>query len=147
MRTVYPVNLKVFIKDEAIQLLRKKFDWRSYGGKHHESTYTKFIQSYYLYEKFNIDYRRASLSNQICVGAIDRDWAIEQLRSIPYKPEEIDETKYYIAKKLGVDKDEFERIMRLPPKWYWDYPNDHRLLGFIYDSYRKLFKKEKLDRF
>jgi len=36
-----------FIKGEAVQLLREKFDWRPYGGKHYESTYTKFIQSYY----------------------------------------------------------------------------------------------------
>ena len=147
IRMIYPLNLVPFIKDEAVELLREKFDWRPYGGKHHESTYTKFIQSYYLYEKFKIDYRRATFSTQICVGGMDRDRAVEQLRSIPYKPEEIDEAKHYVAKKLGVDKDEFERIIRLPAKWYWDYPNDQRRLGFIYDTYRKLFKKEKLDRF
>jgi hypothetical protein len=66
---------------------------------------------------------------------------------LPYNPEEIDELKSYIAKKLAIDRDEFEFIMRLPPKWYWDYPNDERKLSFIYDTYRRLFKKEKLDRF
>jgi N-acetyl sugar amidotransferase len=147
IRMIYPLNFVRFIKDEAIQLLREKFDWRPYGGKHHESTYTKFIQSYYLYEKFKIDYRRATLSTLICLGEIDRDQAVEQLRSIPYQPEEIDEAKQYIAKKLGIDRAEFERIMRLPAKWYWDYPNDERMLAFIYDTYRRLFKKEKLDRF
>ncbi len=147
IRMVYPLNLVPFVKEDAIKLLKEKFDSRTNGGKHHESTYTKFIQSYYLLEKFRIDYRRATLSTQICVGEIDRDLAIEQLRSVPYKPEEIDEVKRYIAKKLGVSNDEFERIMRLPPKWYWDYPNDQRMLGFIYDTYRKLFGKEKLDRF
>jgi N-acetyl sugar amidotransferase len=147
IRMIYPLNLVPFVKSEAIQLLREKFDWRPYGGKHHESIYTKFIQSYYLYEKFKIDYRRATLSSQICVGEIDRDAAVEQMRSKPCKPEEIDEAKRYVAKKLGVAKDEFEQIMRLPAKWYWDYPNDQRRLGFMYDTYRSLFKKEKLDRF
>ena len=146
MRMVYPLNNVRFIKDEAIQLLREKFDWRPYGGKHYESTYTKFIQSYYLYEKFKIDYRRATLSTQICIGEIDRDQAIEQLNSKPYQPEEIAQAKYYIAKKLGIDREELERIMRLPPKWYWDYPNDEPRLTFIYDNYRRLFKREKLDR-
>ena len=147
MRMVYPLNFVPFIKDEAIKLLREKFDWRPYGGKHYESTYTRFIQSYYLYAKFNIDYRRATLSTQICVREIERCRAIEQLRSKPYDDEEIDAAKQYIAKKLGVDRCEFERIMRLPPKWYWDYPNDERRLSFIYDTYRRLFKREKLDRF
>ena len=147
MRMIYPLNFVPFIKDDAIRLLSEKFEWRPYGGKHHESTYTKFIQSYYLYEKFKIDYRRATLSTRICVGEIDRCRAIEQLRSKPYNPEEIDEMKNYIAKKLGIDRDEFEGIMRLPPKWYWDYPNDEHKLRFIYNTYRRVFKREKLDRF
>ena len=147
IRMIYPLNSMPFVKSEAIQLLRDKFDWRPYGGKHYESIYTKFIQSFYLYEKFKIDYRRATLSSQICVGEIDRHSAVEQLKSIPYQPEEIDEAKCYISKKLGIDRDEFEQIMRLPAKWYWDYPNDQCRLGFIYNTYRRLFKKEKLDRF
>jgi len=147
LRMAYPLNYVPFIKDDAIKLLRHKFDWRPYGGKHYESTYTRFIQSYYLYEKFNIDYRRATLSTQICVGEIDRCRAVEQLRSKPYDVDEIDAAKRYIAKKLAVDKDEFERIMRLPAKRYWDYPNDERRLSFIYDTYRRIFKREKLDRF
>jgi N-acetyl sugar amidotransferase len=147
IRMIYPLNFVPFVKDEAIRLLKEKFDWRPYGGKHYESTYTRFIQSYYLYEKFKIDYRRATLSTLICVGEIDRCRAVKQLRSIPYDPEEIAEAKSYIAKKLGIDRDELERIMRLPAKWYWDYPNDERRLSFIYDTYRRLFKKEKLDRF
>ena len=147
MRMIYPLNYVPFIKDDAVKLLREKFEWRPYGGKHYESTYTRFIQSYYLYEKFKIDYRRATLSTRICVGEIGRCCASQQLISLPYDPNEIEETKQYVAKKLGIDKDEIERIMRLPAKRYWDYPNDERRLSVIYDMYRKLFKREKLDRF
>ena len=147
MRMIYPLNFVPFLKDEAIRLLSDKLEWRPCGGKHHESTYTKFIQSYHLYEKFKIDYRRATLSTRICVGTIDRCRAVQQLRSTPYNPEEIDEAKNYFAKKLGIGRDEFERILRLPPKWYWDYPNDERKLRFIYNTYRRVFKREKLDRF
>ena len=59
----------------------------------------------------------------------------------------MEEDKRYIAKKLGVGMDEFESILNLPAKWYWDYPNEERKLRFIYDTYRAIFKKEKLDRF
>jgi len=147
IRTIYPLNFVPFVKADAIELLKEKFDWKSHGGKHYESRYTKFIQSYYLYEKFGIDYRRATLSAQICTGEIHRDDAIERLKSKPYDLHEITEEKQYISKKLGISGDEFERILALPSKWYWDYPNDHKWLGFIYDTYRRIFKKEKLDRF
>jgi N-acetyl sugar amidotransferase len=147
MWMVYPLNYVRFIKNEAIQLLKEKFDWKPHGGKHHESTYTKFIQSYYLYEKFKIDYRRATFSTQICTGEIDRDQAVEQLKYRPYKAEEIDEDKHYIAKKLGIQKEELQQILCLPARWYWEYPNDERRLGFMYDTYRTIFKREKLDRF
>jgi hypothetical protein len=144
---VYPLNFVPYVKDEAVRLLIEKFDWKPYGGQHHESSYTKFIQTYYLYEKFGIDYRRVALSIQICDERVSRNDAIEQLRSVPYDLKEVDNEKQYISKKLGVSPDEFEDIVGLQPKCYGDYPNDQRKLGFIYDTYRKLFNKEKLDRF
>jgi hypothetical protein len=66
---------------------------------------------------------------------------------MPYDPQTIEQDKRYISKKLGIARDEFETILNLPAKWYWDYPNDQKKLGFIYDVYRMVFKKEKLDRF
>ena len=147
IRMIYPLNYVPFVKEEVNELLKDKFSWKDYGGKHYESRYTMFIQSYYLYEKFGIDYRRAGLASQICTGEIYRDDAIEQLKSKPYDPAKIEEEKQYISKKLGVSKGEFERILNLPAKWYWDYPNDDRKLGYIYDAYRLLCKKDKLGSF
>jgi N-acetyl sugar amidotransferase len=147
IQMVYPLNLVPFVKEDAMALLSDKFDWKPYGAKHYESRYTRFIQSYYLYEKFGIDYRRATFSSLICTGDVSRDSAVEQLQSKPYDAERIEEDKQYIAKKLGVSRDEFDDILRLPAKWSWEYPNDHKKLGFIYDTYRWLFRKEKLDRF
>jgi N-acetyl sugar amidotransferase len=144
---VYPLNLLPYSKERAVEMLSERFEWKSYGGKHHESRYTKFIQSYYLYEKFEIDYRRATFSTQICAGEMTRCDANRELESIPFDPVQAGETKQYVSKKLGVTLDEFDRILKLPAKWYWDYPNDSRKLAFIYDTYRALFKKEKLDRF
>jgi N-acetyl sugar amidotransferase len=147
IKTIYPLNYMPFAKKDAIKLLEEKFDWKAYGGKHHESRYTKFIQSYYLFEKFGIDYRRATLSSQICAGDVLREDAVIKLRSKPYDPVEIEEDKKYIAKKLDVTNEELDDILKLPAKWYWDYPNAKRKLEFIYDTYRTIFRKEKLDRF
>jgi N-acetyl sugar amidotransferase len=147
VQVVYLLNYVPFLEEEAISTLRDKYGWRYYGGKHYESRYTRFIQSYYLYEKFGIDYRRATLATQVCTDKISRDEASERLKSKPYDPSEIEDEKRYIAKKLGVTADEFERILRLPAKWYWDHPNDDKKLSFVYNTYRKLFKKEKLASF
>ena len=147
IRMMYPLNYVPFAKEQVTELLEEKFGWKNFRGKHHESKYTMFIQSYYLYEKFGIDYRRAGLAAQICVGKISRDDAIEQLKEKPYEPFEIEEEKRYIAKKLDVSKDEFESVLSRPAKWYWDFPNDEKKLGFIYDAYRLLFRKDKLGSF
>jgi len=147
IRMIYPLNFVPYVKPEAVQLLTEQFDWKPYGGQHHESSYTKFIQTYYLYDKFGIDYRRVALSIQICDGKADRQTATEQLKCLPYDLQEVEEEKQYISKKLGVSRSEFEKIIRLPAKWYDDYPNDQKKLGLLYDAYRILFRKEKLDRF
>ena len=144
---LYPLDLVPYVKEDAIRLLQKEFDWVCYGAKHQESRYTKFIQSYYLYEKFNIDYRRAGMSIEICSKQIDRAAAIEKLRCKPYDPNAVEDDKRYVSKKLGVSSGEFESILNKPPKWYWNYPNDQKKLGFIYDTYRAIYRKEKLDRF
>lgn len=147
IRMVYPLNYVPFVKADAIKILRDKFDWKDYGGKHHESIYTKFIQSYYLFEKFGIDYRRAGLAAQICNGEIGRTEANEQLEVRPYVADEIDIEISYIAKKLGIARNEFLRIVNLPAKWYWNYPNEDKKLSLIYDAYRFVFRKEKLANF
>ena len=144
---VYLLNYVNYVKEDVMELLKEKLDWKFYGGKHYENIYTGFIQSYYLYEKFGIDYRRATLSSQICLGNVNRDAALEQLKSKPYELAKVEREKQYISKKLQISEDEFERILSLPPKWYWDYPNDEKKLGFVYDTYRKIFNKEKLGSF
>jgi N-acetyl sugar amidotransferase len=147
IKMVYLLNYVPFEKESAMQLLHDKLDWKYYGGKHYESRYTGFIQSFYLFNKFGIDYRRATLSSQICVGVINREEALKQLDQLPYTEEKVHEEKGYIAKKLGISLEEFEELLNLDAKWYWDYPNDEKRLGYIYDTYRKWFGKEKLGSF
>lgn len=147
VKIIYLLNYVPYEKEKAMEFLKEKLDWKFYGGKHYESKYTGFIQSYYLYVKHKIDYRKATLSSQICTGDVTREAALEQLKSEPFNAARVEEEKKYIAKKLGISIEEFEAIINLPPKWYWDYPNDSKKLNFIYDTYRKVFNKEKLGSF
>lgn len=147
MKIIYLLNYVPYSKDKAMELLKNELDWRYYGGKHYESLYTGFIQSYYLFKKFGIDYRRATFASQICTGELKREDALKMLSTLPYTEEKAQREKEYISKKLSISKENLEDIINLPPKWYTDYPNDEKRLNFIYDMYRKLFKKDKLGNF
>jgi hypothetical protein len=38
-----------------MRILSEELGWKYYGGKHHESIYTRFYQGYVLPKKFKID--------------------------------------------------------------------------------------------
>ena len=147
IKMTYLLNFIPYNKDEAIELLINELDWKNYGGKHYESKYTGFIQSFYLVKKFNLDYRRATLSSQICVDSVTRDEALEILKTPSYNENTVEKEMEYISKKLGVSLAEFKSIVNLQGHWYKEYPNDEKWLGYVYDTYRKLFKKDKLGSF
>ena len=139
IRIVYLLNYLPYKKDDAIQTLQRELGWKNYGGKHHESVYTRFVQSYIQPKKFNLDYRRATFSTQICTEEITRVKALEELKKKPYDPSKIEVEKEYVSKKLGISLEEFEGIMSSPPKSYKDYPNNEKKLKFIYTVYNKFF--------
>ena len=66
-------------KKEALEVIKKELDWQDYGGKHFESIFTRFYQGYILPNKFNVDKRRAHLSNLVLSGQISRDEALAEM--------------------------------------------------------------------
>lgn len=140
IRMCYPLNYLPYNKKEAIRVLEEELDWKNYGGKHHESLYTKFVQSYYLFEKFGIDYRRATFSTQICAGEMTREEALQELTKKPYNSLKLEEEKEYIRKKFDISMDDLNHILNLPPKCFEDYPNSRKKLEFIYSVYRMINK-------
>ncbi|MDB4072528.1 N-acetyl sugar amidotransferase [Gammaproteobacteria bacterium] len=141
IKTIYILNYFPYSRDNALKLLTEKLGYQDYGGKHHESTYTKFVQSYYQPMKFNLDYRRATFSSAICNNDMTREDALIQLSELPYDPDTLDASKEYVAKKFDLTLEEFEAIANQEPKSYKDYPNNERFLTFIYKIYRHFFKK------
>jgi len=142
IKTIYPLNYLPFSKDDAIALLTDVLGFRYYGEKHHESRYCRFVQSYYLFKKFGIDYRRATYSSMIMDGRMERSEALAYLDELPYRPENEADDLRYVAKKLEISVAELDAIVAEPPTWYWDHPNDEAKLAFIYGAYRKLYGKK-----
>ncbi len=125
IRVYKPLNLIPYNKGEAKELLRQEFGWQDYGGKHYESRFTKFFQSYYLPEKFGYDKRRAHLSSLIVSGQTTRDQALAELERPLYDPVQLEEDREFVLKKLGLEREEFDQIMQPPNKSFRDYPSNY----------------------
>jgi N-acetyl sugar amidotransferase len=139
------LNYLDYNKEEAMKILERELGWKYYGGKHHESIYTRFYQGYILPTKFGYDKRRSHLSSQICSGEITREAAAIELQKPAYAPAMQEEDREYVAKKLGVSDNEFDAIMKLPSRRFQDYPSYSRvmegpLLKGIHDGLRDLYR-------
>ena len=139
IKIVYILNLYDYDKEEAKKILKEKLDYNDHGGKHHESVYTRFMQSYVQPVKFNLDYRRATYSSLICSNFMTREEALKLLENSPYEDEQVEKDITYVSKKFGITEDDFKNIINKPAKSYKDYPNSERFLTFIYNVYRFIF--------
>lgn len=143
IKILYPLNYYDYNKELAKKELEQDFGWTYYGSKHGESKYTKFIQRYYLVKKHGIDYRRATLSSEICLGKVKREEALEILKQPYYEGDNINEEMEFISKKLSIDLTELDEILNSEARWFYDYKNSMNFLHFFYDLYRKIYGKAK----
>ena len=139
IRTIYLLNYVPYSKAGAMKSLQDELGWQDHGGKHFESRITGFVHSYILPVKFGIDYRRATLSTQICAGDVTREEALQVLEHPPFNPEQARREMEYLAKKFEISLAELEEILARPPRSHRDYPNDQKKLEFIYRVYRRYF--------
>ncbi|HYM37646.1 MAG TPA: N-acetyl sugar amidotransferase [Nitrospiraceae bacterium] len=110
-------------KQEALDILERELGWVPYGKKHYESIYTRFYQGHILPTKFGFDKRRAHLSCLVNNGELTREEALAELKEPAIPGEQLREDRAFVFKKLGLTEQEFEAIMALPRKTFWDYPS------------------------
>jgi N-acetyl sugar amidotransferase len=123
MEVVRPLEYIDYNKRKVKEFLIKELGWRDYGGKHYESVFTKFFQSYFLPTRFGYDKRKAHLSSLIVSGQLTREEAIEELSKPLYDPSELENDRLYFTKKLGISHNEFESIMNQPIVDYSSFKN------------------------
>ena len=135
------LNYADYNKREAKAILAREVGWVDYGGKHHESIYTRFYQGYILLRKFGFDKRKAHFSSLICSGQMKRADALCELEQPPYPIAEQEADKAYVIKKLQLTDAEFEAIMRRQPLRYTDYPSMDRFYrGRLYRAMRFVYR-------
>lgn len=131
MHYVRVLDFVDYNKKRAMDILEKEVGWQYYGGKHYESTFTKFYQAYILPRKFNIDKRKPHLSTLICSGQMTREQALEEMKRPLYDPKEIEADKEYVLKKLGLSSEIFAEIMNRSVMSHLDYPNSQKWLAIL----------------
>lgn len=142
MKVVKPLDLIPYTKADAIATLQKEFGWEPYANKHFESVFTRFYEGYWLIKKFGYDKRRCHFSSLILTGQLKRDEALETLKNPPYDEKQAMEDLEYVAKKMGLTKDEFLNLMKQENKTYKDYKNTSGLISLAVKAAR-LFGMEK----
>ena len=118
-------------REEAIAEMTQNMGWKDYGGKHFESFFTKFYQSFILPEKFGVDKRRPHLASMICSGSISREKALEILKMPIYSKDKRKQDIVYFNTKFGLSKEDFEKLMQTPPVLHTFYPNNKKLIEFL----------------
>lgn len=124
IRAVPLLDYVSYIKKEVKPFLKDELGWKEYSGKHGESTFTYFYQSYILPRRLKVDKRRAHLSCLVCAGEITREEALKELEKPLYTDQELREMKEYVIKKMNLTEEEFENYMNLPVRSYSDFKTD-----------------------
>lgn len=128
IKTISILNYIDFDKNKVQNIIEKELNWKNYKGKHYESIYTRFYQSYFLPEKFKIDKRKAHFSNLILAGQMDRMEAISKLK----EPIIDEETKIYdieyIKKKFNLSNSSFDKILNSELNTCNDFPNSQSFI-------------------
>ncbi len=135
IRQISLLNYIDYNKNEAIELLKNKLGWRSYGSKHHESTFTKWHQVVYLPTRFGFDKRKFHLSDLILFNQISRKEALNQLTQPSLGAKEKAELEEYVQKKLGLSKGDYSTLIYSNPVPYTAYPNNAALIN-LYQKYK-----------
>lgn len=143
MKRVAPLNMVKYDKEKAKAFLQDKYGWVPYENKHYENVFTRWYEGYYLPYKFGYDKRRVYFSNEILAGTMTREKALMELEKEAYPLETQQEDKEYIAKKLGISVEEFDRIIGGQNKTFADYKNSWRMIRFCTLILRKIGIEKK----
>ena len=123
IKVIRPFNFMQYDKAKTKEMLIREFGWKDYGGHHHESAFTKFAIAFWLPKKFDIDKRKVTYAAQVRSGLMNREKALELIALPPYDTNLMEDDKNYVIKKLGITRDDFDKIWSAPNKSIYDYPS------------------------
>ena len=143
------LNWIAYDKDAAKIEMQTALGWRDYGGKHHESIWTRFYQSYILLQKFGVDKRKAHLSSLICAGQLSREQSLKSMEQPAYDPALFQTDKAFVLKKLGLSERAFTALMAIPVRDHREFDTQGSLFNHypVLKPFRTLWQGYKRLRY
>jgi N-acetyl sugar amidotransferase len=130
INSVELLEYQYFNKNEVVGKIKEHMDWVDYGGKHHESVFTRFYQGYILPTKYNIDKRKAHLSNLIFSRQMTKNEALSIINEPTY-PVILQRQDFdFVAKKLGFSHNELDEILNQKTTPHEYYGTDLKLIEY-----------------
>lgn len=123
-----PLYYENYIRREAEAIIKAEYDWVYPGAHYFDDLYWALI-TYVHRVKFNIDFRLNSYSALIRDAQMDRDYALESVRT-PYVMEDPKIIELCL-KRLSISRENFETWLKLPPKTFHDYPTAHNMMKLL----------------
>ena len=114
IKTLKPLNLVPFTKNEMIKTLKEEYGYEPYGQKHFEDLITKFLEGWWVPTRFGHDIRRAQLSSLVITGQMTRDEALKILEQPPLTEEESKDLFSEVAKRLEITEEELMKFHNMP---------------------------------
>lgn len=118
IQSIRPLYYLDYDKETAKQLLTEEYGWKWYGGHHLENITTTFFHSYFFPKRWGIDFRIAGYSAYCRDGRMTREEALELMKRPPHLE---DGLLTYYKKRLKLSDEEFDNLMNLPKKYYYDF--------------------------
>ena len=114
VKTIKPLNLVPFTKQEMIDTLKADYGYVPYGQKHFEDLITKFLEGWWVPTRFGHDIRRAQLSSLVITGQMKREEALMILKQPPLSEQEGQVLFREVARRLEISEEELMHFHRLP---------------------------------
>jgi N-acetyl sugar amidotransferase len=138
MEVAKPLNMVPFVKKDAEDELERRFGWKRFQHKHHESRFTRFYEDYWLPRKFGFHKRRAHFSSLIMTGQMTREEALQRISRSEMDEHFLQQEFDFVAHKLGLSVDELRTIFEGEKKTYRNYKNKRWLIGAGTEILRRL---------
>lgn len=114
VKTLKPLNLISFTKNQMIETLVTEYGYTPYEQKHFEDLITKFLEGYWVPTRFGHDIRRAWFSSLILTGQMTRDEALKLLEQPPLTENESKELFKEVAQRLEITEEELMKLHEMP---------------------------------
>lgn len=125
IKTITPMYSSDYIREEAEKIIVPELGWVYPGAHYFDDLYHSLIK-YVHRVKFNIDMNMNSDSALVRSGQLNRDVALARAHGV-YQIES-DRIIDLCLKRLGLKHEEFDEMMKLPPKTFRDYATSYSLM-------------------